>query len=77
MPEFYANEIHFTIIQDHYIPQQLHPYQLQALKHDYRAMLEENKHDPIKLEAAQKAFKRVLNSIGYHMEIKNSPSAQM
>ncbi|MBS2968741.1 hypothetical protein J9317_08225 [Metabacillus sp. KIGAM252] len=74
MPAFTANDIYITLNEEKYVPQQLHPYQLQALKHDYRAMLEENRNDPVKLEASQKAFRRVLHSIGYQMEIKSGPS---
>ncbi|MTH53026.1 hypothetical protein GKZ89_06345 [Bacillus mangrovi] len=69
------NEIRITIDEDNFVPQQLHPYQLQALKHDYRAIIEENRHDKEKQEAALKTFKRVLNSLGYRIEARITPSA--
>ncbi|AZB42714.1 hypothetical protein CEF21_10645 [Bacillus sp. FJAT-42376] len=75
MPGISARDIRITIDENNFVPQQLHPYQLQALKHDYRALIEENGHDPVKLEAAQKAFKRVLNSIGYRIEVHYDPPA--
>ncbi|MGD6818335.1 hypothetical protein [Metabacillus sp. 84] len=75
MPGLPASEFHITIDEHNDIPQQLHPYQIQALKNDYRALIEENSHDPAMLEISRKAFERALKSIGYRLEVKLHPPA--